>query len=414
MLKPVYLPNSIGLQTFQDSFLQFARTPNQYAVALNLDSVSGLGTMSGDPREAALIKSLNAIPGTSLGADYDLIAPEELGSLFDMSGGIADVTALNVQERTRELRSGHAGFGRFSINDPHAGLDTPWPQHGDGSDPLPSDPSPNDWHPFAVGSGQIIDIENTGNASGYDIYTADATLGADHLASDNFAYGLTASYLGDKAYLINGGRVTADGAHGGLFATFFGDNAYLDGAVGGGYNYFDTRRASVGGYAVGSTEGYELDALLGSGYDFKFDRLTLGPVASLQYTYVNIGGFTESGSLAPMQIENNDNNSLRTLVGGRVAYDFLVHTTIIRPELQLGWQHEYLDADHTIDSRFASGAGNVFSVYSPTVGRDNLAVSAAITVQWSDRLSTFIAYSGELARQNASAATFSGGLSLSF
>ncbi len=414
MLNPVYQGNSIVLQTLQGSFLPFAHTLNQHAVAQNLDSVSGLGTVSGDPREAKLVNYLDTIPGPSLGADFDLIAPEELGSLFDMSGGVADVTALNVQERTRELRSGHAGFGQFSINDPHAGLDTPWPQSGDGSDPLPNDPSPNDWHPFALGSGQIIDVEDTPNASGYDIYTTDATLGADRLASDDFGYGLTASYLGDKAYLVNGGRVTADGAHGGLFATFFGDNAYLNGAVGGGYNYFDTRRASIGGYAVGSTDGYELDALLGSGYDFKRDRLTLGPVASLQYTYVNIAGFTESGSMAPLQIENNDNNSLRSLFGGRVAYDFMVHTTIIRPELQLGWQHEFLDAEHTINSRFASGAGNIFSVQSPTVGRDDLAVSAAITVQWSERLSTFIGYIGELACQNASAATFNGGLTLSF
>jgi outer membrane autotransporter protein len=219
--------------------------------------------------------------------------------------------------------------------------------------------------------------------------------------------------VGNKAYLINGGRVTVDGAHGGLFATWFGENAYLNGALGGGFNYFDTRRASVGGDAVGSTDGYELDALLGGGYDFKCDRLTLGPVVSLQYTYVNIAAFTETSSLAPLHIENNDNNSLHSVAGGRVAYDFPVHATVIRPELQLGWGHEFLDTDHTIDSQFATGAGSIFSVHSPTVGRDYLAVGASVTVQWSDRLVTYISYSGDLAGQNTSVHTFNVGLGLS-
>ena len=190
MLKPVYLANSIALQTLQDSFLQFALTPNQRAVAQNLDSVSGLGTMSGDPREAPLINYLNTIPGSGLGVSFDLIAPEELGSLFDMSGGIADITALNVEARAQDLRSGHAEYGRFSLYDPHGRLDTPWAQQGDGSEPLPTEPSSKDWHPFAVGSAQIIDVENTSNASGYDIYTAGATLGVDHLASTVSATGL--------------------------------------------------------------------------------------------------------------------------------------------------------------------------------------------------------------------------------
>ena len=293
-------------------------------------------------------------------------------------------------------------------------LDPSWKLKGGDSDSLPGTPSPKDWHPFAFGSGQIIDVENTPNASGYDIYTAGATLGADRLASESFGYGFTVGYLGEKAYLTDGGRVTANGAHGGLYGTWFGGNAYLNGAVGGGYNYFDTRRASIGGYAAGSTDGYELDALLGTGYDFRHDRLTFGPVASLQYNYVNVSGFTETGSMAPLQVQANDNHSLRSLVGGRVAYDLPVRGAIVRPELQLGWEHEFLDADHTINSRFASGAGNVFSVHSSTMGRDDLGVIAGLTVQWSRRFSTYIGYYGELARANASAASFNGGLTLSF
>jgi len=231
---------------------------------------------------------------------------------------------------------------------------------------------------------------------------------------ETFAWGLAAGYIGDRSYLVNDGHVDVNGARAAVYGTWFGQSAYLNGVLSGGINYFDTRRAGLEGFAYGSTAGWELDALLGGGYDFKRDRFTFGPVGSLQYTYAGTEAFTETGSLAPLAIEENGSHSLRSLVGGRLGYEFGAGSVILRPGLWVGWQHEFLDVDHAIDSRFASGAGGLFRVYSSTLGRDSLALSGGLSVEWSREFSTYLYYDGELAGHNYTAHSLNLGLSWRF
>ena len=58
--------------------------------------------------------------------------------------------------------------------------------------------------------------------------------------------------------------------------------------------------SGLGGLANGGTEGSGWSAFIGAGYDFHFVHLTVGPIASLQYTEVDIDEFSEKGSLAPL------------------------------------------------------------------------------------------------------------------
>src|SRR5207302_8148152 len=142
-----------------------------------------------------------------------------------------------------------------------------------------------------------------------------------------------------------------------LYATWFDGGAYLNSEIEGGYNFYESRRASVGGVATGDTGGPEFDALLGGGYDFlTWGHFTFGPVGSLQYIAIGTDRFTETGSLSPLTVEHNNDNSFRSLLGARVTCAFPLGSVIVRPQLQLGWQHEFLDTEHAIDSRFASGA----------------------------------------------------------
>jgi outer membrane autotransporter protein len=157
-----------------------------------------------------------------------------------------------------------------------------------------------------------------------------------------------------------------------------------------------------------------MDGYLGTGYDFKCKRFTFGPVASVQYTYVGIHSYDESGSLSPLHLEYNDANSLQSMVGARVAYDIPVKDVILRPQIKAGWQHEFLDTDHAITSRFASGAGYDFTVHSTSIGRDSLALSGGMSVQWCRDVSTYVYYDGELARKNSTSHTLNVGVALNF
>ena len=227
-------------------------------------------------------------------------------------------------------------------------------------------------------------------AAGYDIETTGVTLGADRLVSDGSGLGFTASYVGNRAFLTNNGKVTVDGWAGARLRHVVWRQRLSERLDWFGYDKYDTRRAAVSGNASGTTDGPEMDGYPGAAYDFKCKRFTFGPVASVQYVYVGIHSYDESGSLSPLHLEYNDANSLQSFAGARIAYDLPVKDVTLRPQIKAGWQHEFFDADHAITSRFASGAGSDFTVHSSTIGRDSLSLSGGLSVQWSRAVSTYV------------------------
>ncbi|MCX7824228.1 MAG: hypothetical protein N2689_01555 [Verrucomicrobiae bacterium] len=73
-----YSANDVVLQWVRGSFLHFALTHNQRAVAFNLD------LSAADPRASQLISVLDMMSASRLLSAYDLIAPEELTSIFQL------------------------------------------------------------------------------------------------------------------------------------------------------------------------------------------------------------------------------------------------------------------------------------------------------------------------------------------
>ena len=296
---------------------------------------------------------------------YDQIAPEELGAAFDLGMGAADASALNVQRRLEEIRAGSTGYSESLAlarpSERQLAANVFYGMADDGQEPLPSvmNPSPdNRWGFFATGSGEFTDVDGTANSSGYDFKSAGITVGADYRVNRQFAVGIMAGYLDVGADLIDSGKVDVQGIKGGVYATWYDKGFYVDSALGGGYHFYDTRRGVLDGTARGSTTGTEFDGLIGAGYNIKRGRLTVGPTLSLQYTYVGIDSFTETGSRAPLAVEDNDSHSLRTRLGGRLAYDLEAASVTLRPEIRAAWHREFLDRDRAIDSRLASGAGS--------------------------------------------------------
>jgi uncharacterized protein with beta-barrel porin domain len=411
-LNPIYSTTNIILQVVQDSFLKFVQTANQASVAQNLNSVSGVGTTNGDPRAAALVAFLNTQTAAQLPADLDLIAPEEFGAMFDLDFSSVNANVGNIQQRMQQIRAGNHGItGSLSSYDPRGqSLQLASPCQVKPTLAQPSD----DYGMFVSGNGQYLDINGTSNAPGYHFHTGGVTIGVDKMVGQNLALGATLDYDGTEASLVNNGIVDVQSGRGGLYGTWFKDNTYLEGSIGSGYNHYTTERTALGGTASGETDGYEFDTMFGGGYQSKYGAWGFGPVANIQYTLVEVNGFTENGSLAPLQLDDNFSRSLLTHVGESVSYAWQLAPVTLTPQMQLLWQHEFLDQDRAIDSQFASGAGNIFRVTSPEIGRDSLILDAGFTAQFSPRVSGFLFYQGDLARENYMAATISGGLNFSF
>ena len=123
-----------------------------------------------------------------------------------------------------------------------------------------------------------------------------------------------------------------------------------------------------------------LDAAVTVGYDVKLGALTVTPQASAIYSLVGINGFNETGSLEPLHINSQNEDSLVSRVGLNAHYTANCGFASVTPSVGAQWQHEYLDNQLGIDSSFANGAGSEFRVYGPLVGRDSLLLTGAINV----------------------------------
>ena len=410
----VILPGVVELEAIQGNFVDAACNPNSVAVARALNSAVG------DPRAAALIAFLDNQPLNQLCADFTLISPEALTSVFDLAVSLANVQSANLERRLDDLRQGSHGFSSsgFTINDTapsfSQGLSGPTGSEGKSGPSVVAPIPENRWGFFATGLGEFTDVSTADGARGFNFRTGGVTVGVDYRIGSNFAIGLTGGYAHTGVDLSGNGNINVDGGTGGFYATAFGNGFYVDTSVTGGASSYDTRRTALLGTATGSTDGGNLNVLVAGGYDWTSGALTIGPIASFQYTYASMNGFAETGSLAPLRFSDQSVDSIRTAFGIKTSYDLKIGGVLIRPEVRVSWQHEYADSAYSIVANFANGAGNSFNVVGPELGRDSLLIGAGVAVLWNDRFSTYIYYDGELARTNYDSQSVSAGVRITF
>jgi outer membrane autotransporter protein len=157
-----------------------------------------------------------------------------------------------------------------------------------------------------------------------------------------------------------------------------------------------------------------LSTFISGGYDFHFGPVTVGPMAALQYTYVNVNGFSENGSLAPMQVETNSVNSLRSDVGFRIFYQWQMGKILLEPSLKAAWEHEYLYSALPITAGFAGIPGPSATFFGPSEGHDSAIVSAGVSAQLTPAILLYVNYDGQLGRENYDSNAVTGGCRISF
>jgi autotransporter-associated beta strand protein/T5SS/PEP-CTERM-associated repeat protein len=410
----VILPNEVQLLGTQGSFTEAACNPNSLAVARVLDSVVG------DPRAAGLINFLNSQPVNQLCGDFQLIAPEELTSMYNIGFSVENVQTDNLNRRMNNVRAGSTGFSSegFTMNGVaptySSGLAGPTGTEGKTGPSVLAPVPENRWGVFATGLGEFTHVDSTDGASGFDLQTGGVTVGVDYRIGSNFAVGLLAGYAHTNADLVNNGNLDVNSAKFGLYATAFSGGFYLNSAVTGGWSEYDSHRTALLGTASGSTDGGDINVLVSAGYDWRKGNLSIGPTASFQYNYLSFNGFTESGSLAPLKFNDQHSDSIRTAFGMKATYDWKVGKVLVRPELRAAWQHEYGLSAYPIVASFADGAGSSFTVSGPKIGRDSLLLGAGAAILWNDRIATYIYYDGELGRTNFDSHNISGGIRVTF
>jgi len=415
----IYGTNDVVLQFTQASFAPFALTPNQKAVARALD----LAAPSTSTSTVALIDFLDNLSDVTnqLPAAFSLISPEELTAMYTAAFAGMDAQGNRFLKRANELRADYRDLyiNAYSHYRTDSGEAAPppadHPATGTSSD-IFAKTLDNPWSFYLDGGGRFVDVASDTNAAGYNLSSGDFSVGLDRWLNKQLVVGGELSYDSTAVGLTGSGHVDMKSYLGAIYAAWFTQGLHIEGMAGGGLNSYNTRRQGLQGLAKGSTDGIEWNGLLGGGYDWHDGSWSYGPQLVVQYMSAGINPFTEKGSLAPLHIESQTQDSLHTQLGADVRFRHYVPPTLtfITPELSLAWQHNYLTDNYALRSRLANGDGGVFTVHGPSVGTDSVLVSLGVTVQWKPSLSTYLHYTLQAGSSGYQANSVDAGLQLNF
>jgi len=415
MVRPevVYEKNAVVIAGVQSSYKEFADrqnlTPNQRAVAGAVDEAA----FGRNARKDKMVGYLNERTLDKLPKDLDLVAPEEIAAVYRMGVAMADTQARNIQQRTEEIRLTNRRPLRAPTPPVNGAAGAVGNEQVSAKRVVSTEPEDR-WGSFFTGSGQVARVGRTDNAREYDMETGGITVGIDYQLMPNLVVGIMAGYANMAAQLVDDGSISANGGKLGVYGTYFKDGFHANAAVTGGFNSYEINRAALGGMARGKTEGQEWSALIGAGYLWGEKAFKLEPTVSLQYTYMEIDAFTERGSLAPLRVASQHEESFRSTLGVKAAYEWNLGHVLVRPELMVAWQHEYGERSFTLDSALASGASGAFTVKDSGLGRDGLLLSGGVSVLWEGGTLMYLRYDGDLLRKEYEAHNLSGGVQLTF
>jgi fibronectin-binding autotransporter adhesin len=346
------------------------------------------------------------------------VSPADLTAAYDIGFADALIGRLTLEDRLDAIRAGCTGFnsniklnGGTTISGGKEALDAKTSPGTAESALTPG--CENHWGVWVTGAGDFVSVDGDTNAKGFNFTTGSVNVGLDYRLTDHLAIGV----MGEYAHTWTGlkpGHIDVDTGRGGLYGTWYDHGIYLNAGIFGGHNSYDTSRSNVGGFSTGSTEGSEWSGFLGTGYDRHFGPLSIGPIASLQYTSVNLDGFAENGSFAPLDIHSRSAESLTSDIGFRAAYHWQIGKIGIEPSLRVTWEHEYKYAAIPITAGFENFSAPALTFSGPKQGQDSAVLSTGIQLQLTPAISTYVHYDGQLGRAHYNSNAVTGGLTVAF
>lgn len=375
---------NIILEILQLDYAPFALTPNQRAVAENLDTFATSGQLPG------LFNALNALNDDQLRAAFDQLGAAQLGSLERMARQYNRGQTRNLFDRLQEWRRTGGGVAGVVSTKNLRLLDWNaqplYAQNGGQSYAALSTESVRSpgWGVFVNGSGQFGDVSDS--TDGYDFDTGGITVGFDRklgrAGEGDVVGGFYVGFADSSADLDrDGGRVDADAVKFGAYLGWFDESGlYLQGQLGGGSSSYDTRRNVLGARQDGDTRGYEFTADIAGGREWTRGKWRHGVEASFAYAYTRIDGFTETGGLGPLAIARQNADSLQSRLGWTVSYEHLRGDGLwLRPQARLGWAHEFMNPEG-ITASFAGGGAGTFTTTPARAGRDTAQLGASLHI----------------------------------
>lgn len=436
--------------------------PNQAAIAKNINSGSPGVFFIPFPLPApgtasALAFDINALPASQRPGALDQLSPEEFGQFSSMTAfnnASFETEAMDNYLAGRRDQNGNFFGGSGSIDASGLVLGQPGydpnmsalhsrllalnqgPSAGTVSDmtnPLfggtdskdmkdmksVAGPSyTNPWNFFVRGGVVLSQGLSQPNVAHFDGNTESVVLGTDYRLTPNLLLGLTAGYGHTDVTLdTNNSSATVDSYSPGLYASYADKGWYADLTGNYVYNTYtqDRKIAFLAETADSATQGNQGTANIDGGYDFHQGALTFGPLAGLQYTHLSVNSYSESGApLADLNVNDQESDSLRSRLGGRVSYTLNFGGLCFQPHLDATWQHEFMDQSRGITSQFEGAGLGSFSVSTQTPSRDFALADVGFDLKINRSITAFTDYEVEAGQANYFGQSVQAGITIGF
>ncbi|WP_295408885.1 autotransporter domain-containing protein [uncultured Thiocystis sp.] len=259
--------------------------------------------------------------------------------------------------------------------------------------------------PFGLQTRQSDDADRTG----YEADTGGLTGGVLFRPTANLTIGIAPAFMSQSVTLRSNrsgsGSSTIQDLSLALLGAYRHDAWYADAVARVGLNTFESSRSlvlpGVSRTAKGRWNGWNTSLSVGGGYDFKAGEYSFGPIASIDWQYLDEDGFTETGAgTLGQHIGTRQNHSLKTMVGARMARTFETAHGTISPELRAGWGAQWLDQSQGIESSFIDAPLSSYRAEISENAYDAVIVDVGASMRFTSNLTASVRAGLELFRPN--------------
>ena len=348
------------------------QTPADYA-GINTNQIITLNSITDGATDAVgNYRSDDGAEGTVLDAIYSTGAPGDvsarLGAVDAISpegyAGALDYTLHATRNYTRSVKSA-APLVTGKNYEVVAGLNS-----------------------FGTGSS------SSGNSNDYDLRSTGGYIGLRARGNSEFSFGGFVAFDDgevdagrvdlDTSGFILGGFVEFTPTHAESI-TYWGNMSY------GSYEFDGSRNGLVSKLSVPGFDGSAFQVGLGVDYlAYAKGGLQFVPGASLNFMTSSVDGFAETGGADALIVNDQDISATYLDIALRLQYQ--VPNQPISLHGELGWQHNFGDADRDVSATLGSSA---FEVNAPGMGDDAVFIGLGINYDFNDRYQIGLSYRGE-------------------
>ena len=370
---------------------------------------TGTTTTTGS-NPASFATAQNAITSLTGLLGYTGISSPALLNLYNAAlGSLSEGSAATANRIGKQLGATQTGSASASaaptfdaLNVVGAHVDSLRLAQAAGETGVASGEGPPKWGVWGQAFGGHASQNQRDDVDGYSANYAGLLLGVDRAIDERWRAGGVFSYsntainnTGDTAG--DTARVNGYGLIG--YASYTGSPWYvnLSGAV-VQQQYDTTRVVSMQGFsgtASGHFSGQQYVARAEAGYPLALRGMTLTPLASLTYSYLNQGSYTESGGNgAALSVGSSRASSVKSSLGAKLEKGFTTHYGEIVPQLQAKWIHEYNHTRQVTGASFAADptGQTAFTTVGAAPVADLADLSLGVTLLRANNLSLSVRY----------------------